>query len=128
MGAGVRFRYGSVRLTALNLATTMQSLARFSKRTTRRCCLTALWRRARLSPCGFRLFSVPVKASFQRSITVLCTIGLEECLDLDAIGTHLPPAFPSERTRRRAILRESSTGLSPSEVRRSRRLRLTRED
>lgn len=68
--AAVRFRYDSP--SRVSLATQMHSLARYSKRT-----MHTTKMRILLYLVDFEIFSLSVKSSFQRSLTVLFAIGLE---------------------------------------------------
>ena len=48
---------------------------------------------------GFRVFSLPVTGSFQRSLAVLCAIGLYLCLALEVDAPYLHASYPRGTTR-----------------------------
>ena len=56
-------------------------------------------RRVRLKLSGFRFFELPVKGSFQRSITVrYFAIGLKTYLRLEVDAPHIPVKYPVNGT------------------------------
>jgi hypothetical protein len=108
-----RFEY----LSRVTLTTQMNSLARYSKRTVQ------LLKAVPIKLLGFRLFLLPVMGTFQRSITVLSTIGLKLCLKLEVDASYIPIQYPVNSTQDTAkIFSVMPTWLSHSEACLSRQL------
>ena len=106
-----RFRFGSAAVP-LNLATKRNSPARSTKSTTSHAC-------GALSACKHTVsgsFSLPSRGSFQRSITVLFTIGHQVVFRLGGWSPRLPTGFlVSDGTLdTAALISFSLTGLLPT--------------
>ena len=72
---------------------------------------------------GFEVFSLSVKSSFQRSLTVLYTIGFKTYLRLEAVVPQFHTPLPRSATQETlTAVQSSSTGLSPSTAGHSRPL------
>jgi hypothetical protein len=71
--------------------------------------------RATTIPCRFQVFSLPVKGSFQRSLTVLFAIGLESYLRLEVVVPRIHANFQGTVLWiSKAVQLPAFTGLSPS--------------
>ena len=110
----------------LNLAIDQNSLARYSKRTTRRRAF-ALSRLISLWLFGFRLFAPPVRGTFQLSLTLLVHYRSRVIFRIGCLWHPNSRAISDARYSSSLYVNLFiPTGLSPSMVRHSSQLRISR--